>query len=535
MLTCSLTVKLHHLSRRTALAALLTAVTALALFRPAVCQSPAAAQKPPQTVDFLAIFDAVSSVGGKDFREADLQAEMTKLKAQIGQNQGRIKVGFSHIFHSAPALRVHCRLAKANNLSVGVIIAVQSHSGSFGYPALVGQDARRLQWRLDGTTWQGEAVTDKNGSAEFPSRDWRVPTPSRYCAPIHDAAMTEVRNQAQAIRRVMNEYPGVIVAVNASIEEELATAGEKIDGLLADYSPFAVTEFRDWLRHTGRYDDTVGEYAGQGAPPQIVGPFVRLHGALRSPFYDDPRPDRAAGTGPTFDQWFGTKFSTWALRFWDLARFPAPITDPRFSPSPSAGPGATPSGFDAPRRRDPADRFWNAWSWDVPDHGGQYPPGNPGRPSFGFRQCEVKHFVADVLQEAIRAGIPKTMLYSHQIAGEDVSAGRGRSGADPIWTGWYEPSGTLGITRFGSINVPKMTQYSHDWGIFEWHPAPGAKPDDPAVYAATMKALDTYIPAGGHVFFPGWWQSGGKQDAVMPLNDSRFAAALHDWIASQKD
>jgi len=343
-----------------------------------------------------------------------------------------------------------------------------------------------------------------------------------------------VRNEAKEIHRVMNQYPNVVAAVNASIEEELATAGEKNDALLADYSPFAVTEFRDWLRHTGKYDDTAGEYAGQGAPEEIVGPFVRIHGALRSPFYDDPSPRLAGGTGQSFNQRFGTNFSTWTLRFWDLARFPAPITDKSFSPSPSTGPGATSGGFDAPRRRDPADKFWNAWSWDVPDHGGQYPPGNPDRPAFGFRQFAIKHFVSDVLDEAIHAGIPQAMLYAHQIPGEEVSPSRVRSGGDPLWTGRCESSGTLGITRFGPITVSKLTQYSHDWGIFEWHPAPDRKPDDPAVYDAAMKALDAYVPAGGHVFFAGWWQAGGKLDAVMPLNDSRFAAALHDWIAAHK-
>jgi len=526
--------KHSHDLRSLSLAGLLTTAVFLMLSRPVLSQSPAISQKPPGTTDFLAIFDAVSDVGSKNFSEADLQTEMTKLKAQVGQNQGRVKVGFSHIFHSTPSLRLHCRMAKANNLSVGVIIAVQTHSGSFGFPPLVDQDFRRMQWRLDGTTWQGESVTDKNGSVEFPSRDWRVPTPSRYCAPVHAAAMREVRNEAKEIHRVMNQYPNVVAAVNASIEEELATAGEKNDALLADYSPFAVTEFRDWLRHTGKYDDTAGEYAGQGAPEEIVGPFVRIHGALRSPFYDDPNPRLAGGTGQSFNQRFGTNFSTWTLRFWDLARFPAPITDKSFSPSPSTGPGATSGGFDAPRRRDPADKFWNAWSWDVPDHGGQYPPGNPDRPAFGFRQFAIKHFVSDVLDEAIHAGIPQAMLYAHQIPGEEVSPSRVRSGGDPLWTGRCESSGTLGITRFGPITVSKLTQYSHDWGIFEWHPAPDRKPDDPAVYDAAMKALDAYVPAGGHVFFAGWWQAGGKLDAVMPLNDSRFAAALHDWIAAHK-
>ncbi|BDI33095.1 hypothetical protein CCAX7_51460 [Capsulimonas corticalis] len=498
---------------------------------PAVSHARAGSQPP---LDFLAIFDTVSGVGGKDFTEADLQTEMTKLKAQVGQNQGRIKVGFSHIFHSTPSLRIHCRMAKANNLSVGVIIAVQSHSGSFGYPPLLDKDYRRMQWRLDGVTWNGESVVDQKGSPEFPSRDWQVPTPSRYCAPIHDAAMAEVRREAKEIHGVMAEYPGEIAAVNACIEEELATGGEKRDDLLADYSPYAVTEFRDWLRHTGKYDDTAGDYAGQGAPAEIVGPFIRTHGALRSQFYDDPSPARSGGTGSSFNQWFGANFSTWTLRYWDLARYPSAITDKNFTPSPQTGPGATPGGFDAPRKRDPADKFWNAWSWDVPDHGGQYPPGNPDHPAFGFRQFEIKHFVADVMRAAIRAGIPQSILYAHQIPGEEVSPGRVRSGGDPIWTGRYDPSGALGITRFGPIDVAKLTQYSHDWGIFEWHTAPNMKADDHAVYDATIKALDAYVPAGGHVFFPGWWQAGGKLDSVMPLNDSQFAVALRDWIASHQ-
>lgn len=496
--------------------------------------TPLRAQAPPNTVCILPLFETISKVGSPEFSEADLQAEMTKLKTQIGQNHGDIRVGFAHIFQSSASLRTHCRLSNANNLSAGVIIAVQTHSGSFGFNKLAGQDFRRMQWRLDGKTWKRERVTDKSGNVEFPARDWEVPTPSRYCAAIHDAAMGEVRKDAKQIRAVMDDYPGVIVVVNAAIEEELATGGEKNDAYLADYSPYAVTEFRDWLRHTGMYDDSSGKYAGQGAPEEIVGPFARINGALRSPFYDDRSPVKNGGTGQSFDQRFGKDFTTWALRYWDLKKFPAPITDPNFSPAPTSGEGLIAGGFDAPRKRLPADRYWRAWSWDVPDQGGKYPPGNPENPAFGFRQFEVKHFVSDVLDEARRAGIPKTMLYAHQIAAEQVSPGRCRSGADPIWTGYYAPSGTLGITRFGPIDVAGLTQYSHNWGIFEWHPMPNAKPDDPALYDATIKAMNTYTRNGGRMFFPGWWRAGGKIEPIFPLNDSRFAAALHDWIAARK-
>lgn len=521
--------EIHHGSRR------LFESTCLAIGLFAVLLSPLRAQAPPpNAVCILPLFETISQVGTAKFTEADLQAEMTKLKAQIGQNHGDIRVGFAHIMGSEQSLRVQCRMSKANNLSAGVIIAVQTHSGSFGFPKLVAQDFRRMQWRLDGKTWEGKQVTDKNGSVEFPARDWQVPTPSRYCTAIHDAAMSEVLTKAKQIHAVMLDYPGVIVVVNAAIEEELATGGEKSDDQLADYSPYAITEFRDWLRHTGIYDDVSGKYAGQGAPPEIVGPFVRINGVPRSQFYDDSSPATNNGSGKSFDQRFGTNFTTWTLRNWDLKKFPAPITDPDFDPTPSSGAGLIAGGFDAPRKRDIADKFWNAWSWDVPDHSGLYPPGNPKRPAFGFRQFEVEHFVSDVLDTVRSAGIPSSMIYAHQIPAEQVSPGRCRSGADPIWTGYYAPSGTLGITRFGPIDVSKLTQYSHDWGIFEWHPMPNAKPDDPALYDSAMRAITSYTKNGGRMFFPGWWRAGGKIESIFPLNDSQFAAALHDWIAKRK-
>ena len=43
-----------------------------------------ASPEPPPPVAFLVIFNAVSEVGSKDFSRADLQTEMTKLKAQVG-------------------------------------------------------------------------------------------------------------------------------------------------------------------------------------------------------------------------------------------------------------------------------------------------------------------------------------------------------------------------------------------------------------------------------------------------------------------
>ena len=63
----------------------------------------ASAQNPPSTVAILPLFDTVSEVG-KDFSEADLQPEMTRLRTQGGENQGRVKVGFSHVCQISPSV-----------------------------------------------------------------------------------------------------------------------------------------------------------------------------------------------------------------------------------------------------------------------------------------------------------------------------------------------------------------------------------------------------------------------------------------------
>ena len=133
-------------------------------------------------------------------------------------------------------------------------------------------------------------------------------------------------------------------------------------------------------------------------------------------------------------------------------------------PGPQAGPGSVPGGFDAPRRRDPGNAFWNAWSYDVADHGGAQPPGGKEAPAFGFRQYLVKHFLADLSAAVVGAGIPPEMVYAHQIPGEMVGAARSRSGAIPMWTARLDACGTLGHTRFGPYDCALADCYSSNWG-----------------------------------------------------------------------
>ena len=479
----------------------------------------------------LPIYDALTS----GVPDATLQAEMTKLKTQVGPSRNYFKIGFSNIFGGPTSGASAARLAAANGLYCGFIISIQTHDVTSTTAAVAARDLRLYQWRLDGKTWQG-VNTGTTTNPAYPARDYLVVTPSRYATALQASFKSQIQTTAGQIKTVMTNYPGTVIVVNGLIEEELAT-GDGTDTYLADYSPFAVTEFRDWLRHTGMYDDSSGAFPGQGAPAAITGAFVtNSKGVPSSPFYDDPSPNTlyAGRTGQTFNATFGTSFTTWTLLSWDLTAYPNAITNTSFACTPATGAtGNTAGGFDAPRVRNTSNAYWNAWSYDILDHNSVYPAGNPTAPAFGFRQAMIKHFVNDLLGWVVAAGIPKQIVYAHQIPGETAGATRARTGADPMWTGVTDFNGYLGVTRFGSFPYDTALTYSQNWGIFEWHPDPGAVATDPVLYSDTISSLDSYYGNGAHVLFPGWWEN--SNGTTFLLTDSNFAVGLHDWLLGQPD
>lgn len=495
----------------------------------------AAVAEPLPRFQVLAIWD-----GGPHADDATLPKEMDRLIAQFGKGGNGDRVGFSFIHPGKEKLRRMVKMASEKGLAIGVILAIQTHTNG-KFRAYQKSDLRMYQWRANGEpgSWQGYYTGANNaGKQEIKedSRDHLVPTPSRYAGPVREPLLLQAAKQAKEIREVMNEFPGVITIVNPVIEEELAIAAaslkEGADGWLADYSPFAVAEFRDWLRHTGKYDADGGAYAGQGALEAITGEQVEIRGKKRSPFYDDPSPGDAAGTGATFNATFGTAFTTWRLRYWDLESFAAPITDAAFDPTPETGAGSVEGGFDAPRKREPGNAFWRAWSWDIGNQGGKFPPGYPKQAAFGFRQVLVAHFVRDVSDAAAAEGIPREAIFAHQIPAERYGP-RGISSASTVWSGWLPASGTVGITLFGRIEPERLTAFQAPWGIFEWHPKPNAKPEDPKLRENALRDLRDYTAAGCRVLFPGWWRNEGRDRHIFALDDSEFANAIRDFLAER--
>lgn len=489
----------------------------------------------------MPLFEEIRVPGSVTYQQKS--AEFIKMKAQLGVGNLYHRLGFSFI-HSPNVeadVRENCKLAAENGLHIGLIFALQSHTRESAFKAVASTDLRQYQWRKDGIDWKGSFVN--TGNLEIPTdlRDYKVPTPSRYATNLRNYNLNAANDWAASVKRLMGEFPNTITCINGPVEEELAVGGYASTQKLADYSPYAITEFRDWIRHAGLYDATTGKYAGEGANKLLIGELININGALRSQFYDDPAPNNSNGTGTSFNEYFGTTFTTWKLRYWDFENYPNPITDESFDCTPESGNGFTMDGFDAPREINPMSLYWITWSYDVNDMG-VYPFGNPTNPAYGFRQNLTRNYVRDLFSALVAAGLPKEIMFAHQIPG-DCGIGtpyaftdRARSSASTIWSGYLEKSNTIGITRFGGIDPKLMTQYVNDWGIFEWHTAPNSTPTSQTLYDKSKADLTSFYTNKCHYLFPGWWKKTGTSlDKIFPLNDSKFSQAISDFYSTCKE
>jgi hypothetical protein len=468
------------------------------------------------------------------FTDAQINGFMDELKSEVGENKGLFRVGFGGIMGPEARLQQVVKLSKQNNLSHVVVLGTQTHAVPANIKTIATNDLRNFQWRKDGATY--------NGVAGGEGRDVDVVTPSRYATTLRNEFKATVVAKAKGIKRVMDLYPNVILGVNVCIEQGLAD--NTVDGRMGDYSPFAVTEFRDWLRHTAIYDASTGAYPTEGAPTAIVGNLISINGKMRSQFYDDPSPSNANGTGVSFNTKFGTAFTTWTLKYWDLTAFPAAITATGFDLTPTSGQGFTSDGFEAPRTFNAGNSFWKAWSWDLLDQSNNYPTGNPTNPAFGFRQQMNHNFINDVMVWVKNEGIPSSIITAHQVPGEMLTnAQRAKSIASPIWTGLSKLNGSVGITRYGSLNntdIGKITQYTDSWGIYEWHPDPSPT-DNADLKARTKTALDNFYKNNCQFVCPFSWRTGSgglipggtSFAALYPVKNCGFAFGLKEWLNQQ--
>lgn len=356
-------------------------------------------------------------------------------------------------------------------------------------------------------------------------------TYSRYARRLRRVQEAYVRMFGTLMAERMSREPDLLVAVTGDGETEM-TYDRFRDGQdlrdpvkaprvsWADYSPFAVAEFRDWLRGEGLYAP------GQTFAADAHRDAARYRGD-RSPADDTNR------DGHTLNGDYGTRFTTWALRYADWS-----LSDAESDGAVTAsvkGPAETqPGGFDPPRVRAEGQPWFDVW--------------------VTFRQALILHYNRDVARwvtegfgadPSTRRGIPRDRWYSAQVPtdmlfGNPPSDGGVRllTSGSAHTTADIRPYGTPGVTGY-TVNLgrdgadgpyartvvhvaPRMQAMGGRWAIVEWNPS------DPwsrgrAVYDEEMALLLQHRPT---LLMPY-----KLNDGHYRVYDSGFEPALKAFVA----
>jgi hypothetical protein len=401
--------------------------------------------------------------------------------------------------------------ARANDIPVGLSLHTPPRHNYDPLQRDAEQDDRRnTSWYMD------------NGLAG----GWT--THSRYARRLRRAFEAYVREVGRVLADRMRRYPATVVLATGDAEIELAfdrssiadPAYTEATSQLADYSPFAVAEFRDWLRNAGLY--AAGQpFAGQGYD------HAARYAGDTSPGVD------SNGDGHTVNSDFGTGFSSWELRYFDWsltdpvdgdrnAISAAIYNAPGWNQNPDAGAGR----FDAPRVRQPGHAWWEVW--------------NRFRETMIWRyNVDFARFITTSPDDA-GATVPTTRWFSHQIPADYLFGGspqqpnfRWVTSASPHWTADISPYGGMGFTAFnvhlggqsfaytGRNVAPHIAARHARWGIAEWHPSLPVT-EGMAVYDEEMAMVEQYRPT---FLMPIFWG-----DPYYQIQNTGFEIAMRRLI-----
>jgi hypothetical protein len=360
--------------------------------------------------------------------------------------------------------------AKAKNVKLHIVIVSGIARGLSVYNAAKVEDVRNAMW-----------YNDNRLSAENPVQDPTLldrkvfATFSRYARKLQANREAKGRAAIAFFKQKMDAEPGTLIAVSGWGESEMNFHRIQLDRSLqdffGDYSPFAVLEFRDWIQHTGLYDDATGRYRGEG----YAGGGTRYQGA--------------SGLNQ-FNADFGVipAFTTWDLRYfhWGLNDDYDHVPEDYVNPDPKKIPFSTylhggmmptngtaykPGGFDPPRTMQPGDAFYDLWQ--------------------AFRETMVRNHILDIARWVNEAGIDRGHWFSHQIPADYLFGthpgmpptslnARYYSSASPLRTADVSPYLSAGATIY-DVKFPgeifyRTTQYvlpdiaalSPDWAIMEY-------------------------------------------------------------------
>ena len=433
--------------------------------------------------------------------------------------------------------------ARAKNVRLHLVICSGIARGLWVYREAKMEDIRNCSWYNDNKLCSDEQITDPDFLDKYV-----FGTFSRYARKMRANLEAKAKAVAAFLKQKMDENPDVLIALSGWGEAEMnyhrIVETKNLQDYFCDYSPFAVMEFRDWICHTGMYDDVNGKYKGQGYP-QGGAKYQGAEGLQR------------------FNADFGTNFTTWDLKYfnWSLDDDydSNPVDDINNDPNriklsdyshgnmmPTSGPNYIEGGFDPPRSMMTPSKFLDLWNL--------------------FRQTMVHNFVKDLARWMNEAGIPPERWYSHQIAadylwGADPETwpelyGRYYTSASPLWTADIRPYGSIGATiydikfppelfpgefaRTTKYAVPKIASMTDNWAIMEYDAEtypPGLNVQQSSPDFIAEQFMNLYLNHVHLINFFRWWDD-NKEHRIKGMNKeealARFINKIRDK-ARQKD
>jgi hypothetical protein len=419
--------------------------------------------------------------------------------------------------------------AKSKNVCLHLVLTSGLARGLFAYKDAKEEDIRNAQWYNDNKLASDEQIKEPAAMETF-----IFGTFSRYARKMRANLEAKAKAALAYLKRIMDESPDTLVAVSGWGEAELNSRRlnnkERLQDFFCDFSPFAVLEFRDWVRRSGEYDDATGKYKGQG-----------FRDGLR---YKGPDGLR------NFNADFGTDFKTWDLRYfnWSLAddfdTYPADTVnnDPHRIPLasyvhgkmvPQSGPNYVEGGFDPPRSMRPGVRFWELWNY--------------------FREILVANFVKDVARWASEAGIRPDHWFSHQIPADYLfgmnpdlpeKSPRYYSSASALWTADVSPYGSPGATiydqkypdffaRTTDRALAAMAALSPTWAILEYD-AESYVPGFETPESSPEFILDQYLRAYSYgPYLINFWRWMGEDEHRIKGGNKEIA--IREFIQRIRD
>jgi hypothetical protein len=298
----------------------------------------------------------------------------------------------------------------------------------------------------------------------------------------------------------MKQSPETLLKIDGDTEVELSFARNlDSDGrpraggrvLLADYSPFMVAEFRDWIRNS--------RYARDASPAT-----------------DDDH------DGHTFNSDFRQQFRTWRLRYFDAS---GPISYERYralpDKLPKSGEYFIEGGFDAPRQTAPDNPFWKSWQ--------------------EFRVRVIANYQRDFAEWITADGrIPASRYFTHQIPAEYLFEGKDRArletSASPLETAFIPGVGSPGVTVFDAYDGRSHSRTSNtamfkrlegagDWSIVEYSPSVPPVADENH-YLTSLMMLYSFHPS---MIVPFAWTN-AEQHNPYRIQNTAYETALRKFV-----